>query len=968
MSPSCSTRGAGRRRQALSHLLQISLRIAVLAGLAAFGAAPVDRAVAQTVVSDSPAARARALFDAYWQWTLREYPEIATQLGDHRYDDRLADQSAAAVQRRRAARVEFLDRVSKIDPESLAPADRVSVRVMRYQLEQAVALDKICAPLSCAVGDFWSPVTQFYGPQFSLPQLVLATRFATARDYEAYLKRLDALPTQVDQLIARMETGMTVGWMPAKIAIARVPSQLDAQLGPDPSKSPEYKPFLSFPADIAPSDRERLAAAGQRAIKEKVIPAFRRLRDFYETRYLPAAASSIAASALPPGPRYYDARLATYTTTRLSAKEIHELGLTEVARIAKEMDATVAAAGFKGTRLEFQKWLNTDPRFFYTNAEDMLAGYRDIAKRADAQLPRLFAELPRLPYGVRAMRPEEGDNAEHYTRGAADGSRAGYFEANVNSLSTRPKWHMETRFHVPFGSGRERIDVGLEVPRSAPVRRAARVVLGVVALLGTHGANAVGKPRQLGEEARQLRVGASRNVAIAGEHIFRVGVEETRVSIEPLLELEARAFESGGGDRCIHFLADARDLGESELVYLLGRQAGRRICGKTRVVVARARGQGRRGYAARRRRQVARFVEIAQASKRGDDFLLDRALARRSEAFAIRRRDLGWEGQEWLVLRALRGIGAELCIELTRHARDRDLRRHPAHRHSRLHPRDELVDLSRQRIEALEVRLVVAHRREARGKHELRQRELRAVELRDRRPEITDGARKRRADFVQRDRLLELIAHDPDRDAVRGRERLRVDLRNPVEKFHPCGASPLDGGRRLIGKSIVVAMIAELRGDLRIFAQRPLPISVEQGAGASGWTVAHYGLRDCAIDRGCAEGCKAREDGDPKRDLQQVGQRLPPPTRPSRTARRAHCRSPSPTSSPLSWSGERKWMPWIPSFEADSALCGTSSMNTAASGLITPSKPETTMPWNHDRKAKRSRCGGNVSADQFVIA
>src|SRR5215472_4359205 len=444
MSPSCSTRGAGRRRQALSHLLQISLRIAVLAGLAAFGAAPVDRAVAQTVVSDSPAARARALFDAYWQWTLREYPEIATQLGDHRYDDRLADQSAAAVERRRAARVEFLDRVSKIDAESLPPADRVSVRVMRYQLEQAVALDKICAPLSCAVGDFWSPVTQFYGPQFSLPQLVLATRFATVRDYEAYLKRLDALPTQVDQLIARMETGMTLGWMPAKIAIARVPSQLDAQLGPDPSKSPEYKPFLSFPADIAPSDRERLAAAGQRAIKEKVIPAFRRLRDFYETRYLPAAASSIAASALPPGPRYYDARLATYTTTRLSAKEIHELGLAEVARISKEMDATVAAAGFKGTRAEFQRWLNADSQFIYTKAEDMLAGYRDIAKRADAQLPRLFAELPRLPYGIRAMLTEEGDNAEHYTRGAADGSRAGYFEANVNSLATRPKWHMET--------------------------------------------------------------------------------------------------------------------------------------------------------------------------------------------------------------------------------------------------------------------------------------------------------------------------------------------------------------------------------------------------------------------------------------------------------------------------------------------------------------------------------------------
>ena len=444
MTPARNTRRPAHWWRSLPALMQTSLRIAAIASVAAFSAAQVDGALAQPALSDSPAARARALFDAYWQWTLLEYPEIATSLGDHRYDDRLADQSAAAVERRRAARVDFLDRTLKIDVESLAPADRISLRVMRYQLEQAVALDKICAPLSCAVGDFWSPVTQFYGPQFSLPQLVLATRFATVQDYEAYLKRLDALPTQIDQLISRMETGMNLGWMPAKIAIARVPSQLDAQLGPNPSQSPEYKPFLSFPADIAPPDRERLAATGQRIIKEKVVPAFRHLREFYETRYLPTAANSIAASALPPGPSYYDARLTTYTTTRLSAKEIHELGLAEVARIGKEMDATAAAAGFKGTRLEFQKWLNTNPRFFYASAEEMLAGYRDIAKRADAQLPRLFAELPRLPYGVRAMRPEEGDNAEHYTRGAADGSRAGYFEANVNSLATRPKWHMET--------------------------------------------------------------------------------------------------------------------------------------------------------------------------------------------------------------------------------------------------------------------------------------------------------------------------------------------------------------------------------------------------------------------------------------------------------------------------------------------------------------------------------------------
>jgi uncharacterized protein (DUF885 family) len=136
--------------------------------------------------------------------------------------------------------------------------------------------------------------------------------------------------------------------------------------------------------------------------------------------------------------------LEVFTTTHMSAQEIHSLGLAEVARISKEMDATVIAAGFKGTSAEFQKYINTAPEFFYTHADDMLAGYRDIGKRADAELPRFFAELPRLPYGIRPMHPEEGDNADHYIEGAADGSRAGFFEANVNSLSHQPKWEMET--------------------------------------------------------------------------------------------------------------------------------------------------------------------------------------------------------------------------------------------------------------------------------------------------------------------------------------------------------------------------------------------------------------------------------------------------------------------------------------------------------------------------------------------
>src|SRR5947209_4509118 len=279
--------------------MQLRIALTALAIVAALGS-HADPSCGQPASPADATAQARALFAEQWQWTLREFPEFATFLGDHRYDDRLSDQSAAAVLRRRAARAGFLERADKIDIAGLDAADRVSLRIFRYQLEQAAALDKLCAPVSCTFDGFWSPVTQFDGPQFSVPQLVQATRFASVRDYDAYLKRLDAVGIQLDQLIMRMQTGMKLGWMPAKIAIARVPGQLDAQLDPDPVKNPEYAPFQKFPADVSPADRERLAAAGRQMIKDKVIPAFQRLRDFYEKRYLPAASTSIAASSLPP--------------------------------------------------------------------------------------------------------------------------------------------------------------------------------------------------------------------------------------------------------------------------------------------------------------------------------------------------------------------------------------------------------------------------------------------------------------------------------------------------------------------------------------------------------------------------------------------------------------------------------------------------------------------------------------------
>jgi uncharacterized protein (DUF885 family) len=348
------------------------------------------------------------------------------------------------VRARNAAIARFAERAAHVDAARMSDADRTSLAVLRDRLERQMAVTRLHGALPFGASDSYAPMTQMDGIHLELPQLAREARFASVRDYEAWLKRLNAVPDVVAQLIERMRVALDAGWMPPKVAIARVPRQLDAQLDPDARKSPEYEPFTRFPEDIAPAERQRLALAAERAIGDKVVPAFRSLKTFYESTYLPAASDRLGASSLPAGPAYYQARLDLETTTDMTPRRIHELGLAEVARIGEAMDALVGSTGFKGTRAEFQKFISTDPQFFFTRPEDMLAAYRDIAKRADAALPQLFAELPRMTYGVRAMRPEEGNNAEHYTGGAADGSRPGWFEANVNDLTTRPKWNMET--------------------------------------------------------------------------------------------------------------------------------------------------------------------------------------------------------------------------------------------------------------------------------------------------------------------------------------------------------------------------------------------------------------------------------------------------------------------------------------------------------------------------------------------
>jgi uncharacterized protein (DUF885 family) len=386
----------------------------------------------------SATARLHALFDDYWSWVERENPEIATFLGDDRYDDRLTDLSPAAIARRKAYTREILAHLRRFDARALAEQDALSLAVLESQLERRLQV--------AAFPTERMPVSPMDGPQLNFALLVKSTPFRNVSDYERYLARLHALPAQLRQIEALMREGLATGWTYPAAAMERVPAQFDPWIGDDVERNPAWRPFAGFPAGVPEAQRARLVAEGKRAVEGGVVPAFRALKSFLETTYLPKARHALGATALPGGAAYYDAVIAQATTTAMSARDIHALGLREVARINAEMDDAMRRSGFAGTRREFYAFLRDSPQFYYTRAEDLLTGYRDIAKRVDAQLPRLFATLPRLPYGVRAMEAFEGDNADHYTAGSIKAGRAGYFEANVNDLPARPKYTMEATF------------------------------------------------------------------------------------------------------------------------------------------------------------------------------------------------------------------------------------------------------------------------------------------------------------------------------------------------------------------------------------------------------------------------------------------------------------------------------------------------------------------------------------------
>jgi uncharacterized protein (DUF885 family) len=406
------------------HSLKIAaLLVSVLAGTPLVLSGQQERTFPAPAVGVSSAGL-RQTFANYWEWRLAESPDLATRVGRTEHDDRWRDWSKAARDRARAARQEFLRQVQYVSPGNMTASEHLSADLLEYELRTALETDEYL--------DLVGRVSQVDGLHNQVFTIIDQMPARTVRDYENLVARLRALPDYIDQSINLMREQIAAGLTQPAVVVNLMLDQVAAQAAAAPDDSPLLASLARFPGDIAAEDQSRLRAAARLAYLEQFVPSWKRLESFLRDTYLAQARPQIGITSLLSGARGYASLIHGYTTTRNDPRQIHELGLKEVARIEGEMGRVLREAGFTGTSAEYERGLRNEPARRFTSQGEMLSYARDVLSRVEPQLPRLFKRVPRTAVGVRPIPPDrEASAASNYTAGTADGSRQAWFNMNT---------------------------------------------------------------------------------------------------------------------------------------------------------------------------------------------------------------------------------------------------------------------------------------------------------------------------------------------------------------------------------------------------------------------------------------------------------------------------------------------------------------------------------------------------------
>lgn len=367
----------------------------------------------------------------HWDLRMAEDPILAEQLGDSRGRGRLPDPSLAAYEAGIDARRELLSRLGAIDPSHLGRAAALNYRLLRRELRDDIA--------AVEHNGKYLTMTTYWSPHLAAVRIAERARLRSEADVASYLGRLAGIDDYLEAATARLDEAVELGWTQPCEAMVGFERTYRTHIVKDPAQSVFFAPLEA-------SDRvsETQRAEARKLIRREIVPAFKAFAAFYEERYKPNCRKRAGVGSLPGGDEFYAQAARSYTTTQLSPDEIHELGLSEVARIRAEMVSAAKRAGFESLPA-FQEHLRTSPEYYPQTAEDRLEKASRIAKRIDGKLVELFTRLPRMPYDVRPIPADiaEGTTTAYYSRPAADGSRAGTYWVNTTKLGSRPLYELE---------------------------------------------------------------------------------------------------------------------------------------------------------------------------------------------------------------------------------------------------------------------------------------------------------------------------------------------------------------------------------------------------------------------------------------------------------------------------------------------------------------------------------------------
>ena len=459
-------------------LCSIALALALAGCAQQHTSLPLSKAVktAQAVKSSPESALLNTLIEDIWQYEISQFPSLARSNGQKASElaRQFTDISLPALTARHASFVGFIDALNKIDEEGLNESERITLLMQKYRLNNYIA--------HFEYKDYRVPITSEYGFHSSLGSSVSGKGIGNAQDIAVYKQMLQELPEQFAHNITYMKEGISLGHTQPQVVLKgyedTISAYIMASLNNDNiAEHPFYKPVLNAKDGL-------ISAADQAMLTSLVMQAndvYQDFYDFFTKEYVPQAKTDIAATTWPKGMAFYNNRIEHFTTTTLNAQEIHNIGLSEVARIRAEMqeivDDLISTGEFSGTINEFIDFLRTDSQFYAKTPKELIMYASYISKKMDAKLPQLFYKLPRTPYGVA---PVPDAIAPKYTTGRYLSPRSddqpGYYWVNTYALDKRPLYAIPAlTLHEAVPGHHLQISLAAEMTDLPQVRRSTYI-------------------------------------------------------------------------------------------------------------------------------------------------------------------------------------------------------------------------------------------------------------------------------------------------------------------------------------------------------------------------------------------------------------------------------------------------------------------------------------------------------------